>query len=111
MNQVQEAVYDARMLTKIARLSLDKTTKMSTNAIQFNSNEYADRLMEKMKGNRANISRRRLYQLGKEVKSLFNRSPALHYLNGALGFIPPPTKEKRHREPSKLRPTKVRSLP
>jgi len=112
--EVQEAVYDARIVNKMVRICKDKTNKMSANAIQFHSHEYADRLVRKMKGvqdgGRVKVSRKRLTLLGKEVKSLFNRSPVLVYLNGALGFNPPEVKERKRREPSKLKPTKMSDL-
>ena len=84
---------------------------MSANAVQFRVLEYAEKLVRKMKGvvredGQVRISRRKLVLLGTEAKPLFNRSPALTYLFGALAVAPPQPKEKKQRE-VKAKPTKV----
>ena len=52
------------------------------------------------------ISRRKLILLGSQAKPLFNRSPVLIYMKGALSNLPPARKEKKIRE-IKVKPDKV----
>jgi len=99
----QEAVMDAKVVKHISRICRQQAEGMSANITQFQYSEYAERLIQCMRGSlgeagEANLTRRKWVLLGKQAKTMFRRSPYLTYMFGALDNAPPPPKERKARE-------------
>jgi len=114
VNTPQEAVLDARVIKQISRICRQQAEGMSANITQFQHTEYADRLVQGMKGTRtedgtAKLTSKKWVMLGKTVQKMFRKSPSLSYMFGAVDNAPPPPKEKKSREGQK-RGTRVKDL-
>lgn len=108
----QEAVMDARVIKQLSRLCRQQAEGMSANINQFNQQEFAERLVANMTGGEVGqpIAKKKWVLLGKQVKGMFQRSPCLTYLYGALDTTPPPPKERKQRDPKARQATRVRDL-
>jgi len=99
----QEAVLDARVIRHISRICRQQAEGMSANITQFQYTEYAERLVQGMRGTRTDdgaptLTRKKWVMLGKMAQKMFRKSPSLSYMFGALDNAPPPQKEKKTRE-------------
>jgi len=96
----QEAVLDAKVIRHISRICRQQAEGMSANITQFQYNEYAERLLQCMRGSISGdgagvLTKKKWVLLGRQAKCLFKRSPCLTYMYGALDNAPPPPKERK----------------
>jgi len=108
----QEAVLDARVIKQLSRLCRQQAEQLSANIATFSQAEFAEKLVGNMAGGEAGaaVTRRKWVLLGRQVQSMFRRSPALTYMYGALDTTPPPPKERKAREGRGRQATRVADL-
>lgn len=111
----QEAVLDAKVIRHISRICRQQAEGMSANITQFQYNEYADRLLQCMRGSISGdgaggvLTKKKWVLLGRQAKTLFKRSPCLTYMFGALDNAPPPPKERKAPQ-ARANVTKIKDL-
>jgi len=109
----QEAVLDARVMKQLSRICRAQAEQMSANINAFSQTEFASKLVTNLTGGEPGagpVSRRKWILLGKQVKGMFRRSPALTYLYSALDTTPLPPKERKPREGRAGQATRLRDL-
>jgi len=110
----QEAVLDAKVIRHISRICRQQAEGMSANITQFQYNEYAERLLQCMRGSISGdgagvLTKKKWVLLGRQAKTLFRRSPCLTYMYGALDNAPPPPKERKAPQ-ARANVTKIKDL-
>ena len=82
-------VFDSKVLKKVGLIMKEKGQGMTANDINFQVEEYAQKLLQKMEVEPEGKTRRKsIVKLGKKVDVKFLRTPNLGYLYGALSSQP-----------------------
>jgi len=73
-----EALVDAKVVHKLSSLTLKKSQEIGTNIVNFNQNDFAQRLRLKIFTDENFSSAAFVIKFGQKVSHLFVRSPSLH---------------------------------
>ena len=89
---------DCKLTKKVSDIVNGQAHNMTTNIINFSSEVYIQRVLQKVKGEPDSKMRRAdLLKFGGLVKVMFQRSPALIFLYGSLSSQPRPDEGKEAR--------------